>query len=53
MSAAVVCATCGERIFKNSEGAWSILAWVSPQPIFECRPVGYSYEYGTLFHSPA
>ena len=47
------CVGCGERIFKNSEGAWSILAWVSPQPIFECRPEGYGYEYGTLFHAPA
>ncbi len=45
----IKCATCGERIFQNSEGAWSILAWTSPQPIFECRPEGYV----PLFHAPA
>jgi hypothetical protein len=51
-SSATVCGGCGEQIFRDSAGAWSILAWASTQPMYECRPPGYAYEYGTLFHAP-
>lgn len=46
------CGGCGEKIHKDPEGVWARTAWAGTQPVYECRPPGYAYQFGTLFHAP-